>query len=103
MAVDQSNWRQISNRALGCLGGPLVFHPREFRAGQHLAQVIEASGHAVQVTRLPFDFFRQRPVEHALGREHREVGHGTSDSKQNGVQLSYEDASVEFKEISFVF
>jgi hypothetical protein len=68
--LDQSDRRQISNRTLGCLGSQLPPHARESRAGQHLAQVIKAPGHAVQVARLPREFCGQKFVEHVLGRDH---------------------------------
>ena len=48
-------------------------------------------------------FAGQGLVEHVLGRDHRNFGQRTSDSELNILHLTDEDASVEFKDISFAF
>jgi hypothetical protein len=79
----------------------LLSHTREFRAAQRLAQVIQASGHAVQGARLSLEFCGQGLVKHILGHNHRNFGRRTADNELKILHLTYEDLTVEFKEISF--
>jgi len=47
--------------------------------------------------------FADKGLSNLFARDHRNFGQRTSDSELKILDLSYEDAVVEFKEISFAF